>query len=195
MVKSGLSNNVTVSHYRLSTHLVLAFIIVSSLFWIFLNFNNNTEKKFFSVKKNFFSTILILLIFVQIIFGAFVSGLDAGKIYQTWPLMNYNYFPDDYQIKNFFDILNFDNRSWVQFIHRNVAYVIMAYCLLIFIYLLIYNLDEIKYFYLVLFTLLIQIFLGILTLITGLNIYLAGAHQISSLILLFSIIYFHYRIS
>ena len=63
----------------------------------------------------------------QIIFGAFVSGLDAGLIYQTWPKMNLSYFPDDINI-NQNDLINlFNNQSFVQFLHRNIAYVIICY--------------------------------------------------------------------
>ena len=92
MVKSGLIENTTVSHYRLALHLNLAFILFSAIFWYFLNIRNKKNKIFFSLKnENIFSKIFILLIFTQITFGAFTSGLDAGKIYQSWPLMN-NYF-------------------------------------------------------------------------------------------------------
>ena len=93
MVKSGLVNDVTVSHYRLSIHLTTALIIISSIFWLLKNIKSNTNKKFFKISNN--NTpfqFLILLIFVQIIMGAFVSGLDAGKIYQTWPKMGLKFF-------------------------------------------------------------------------------------------------------
>ena len=68
---------------------------------------------------------------MQIIFGAFVSGLDAGKIYQTWPLMNYSYFPSDVSINSVNDLFIFDNHSLVQFYHRNIAYFIIAYIVLL----------------------------------------------------------------
>ena len=61
------------------------------------------------------------MIFIQIILGAFVSGLDAGKIYQTWPLMNNSYFPDDINYNNLKNIIDFSNQSFVQFLHRNIA--------------------------------------------------------------------------
>ena len=122
MVKSGLINNVSVSHYRLSLHLFTAFIIFSSLVWIFMNYHFQKNKIFFQINSNFiFLKILLFLIFLQIIVGAFVSGLDAGKIYQTWPLMNGSYFPNDNFLDNLF---NFKNASFVQFIHRNIAYII-----------------------------------------------------------------------
>ena len=93
MVQSGLVNDVTVSHYRLSSHLTLAFFIISIIFWQILNFRNEKSKPFFNFSiKNTPYIILILLIYLQVILGAFVSGLDAGSIYQTWPLMGNNYF-------------------------------------------------------------------------------------------------------
>ena len=122
MVKSGLIENISVSHYRLSTHLFIAFLILSSLVWILLNSLNKTKKIFFELNFNhIYLKILLFLLFTQIILGAFVSGLDAGKIYQTWPLMNNGYLPDDISGSNFF---NFSEPSFVQFIHRNVAYII-----------------------------------------------------------------------
>ena len=108
MVKSGLVNDITVSHYRLSLHLTTALIIISVLFWLLINLYNNKNKYFFKFSKVYLPyQILLIIIFIQIIFGAFVSGLDAGKIYQTWPLMGSSFFPDDLTLDNiniFFDL-------------------------------------------------------------------------------------------
>ena len=194
MVKSGLVNDVTVSHYRLSVHLSIAFIIISIIFWLIINIKSNTRKKFFNFSKtNIPFLILISLIFLQIILGAFVSGLDAGRIYQTWPLMGYTYVPDDLIIDNFRSFINFNSESLVQFYHRNLAYLICIYILVLTIY--IYKKNYKKLFrplILVISIVLLQIFLGILTLVSGLNIYLASAHQISSVILVFSAINLYY---
>ena len=123
MVKSGLVNDVTVSHYRLSLHLTIAIIIISIIFWLLLNLKNNTKLKFFLVtKSNTPFLLLILFIYFQIILGAFVSGLDAGKIYQTWPLMGYTYLPNDLIFTELKNLINFENHSLIQFYHRNLAY-------------------------------------------------------------------------
>ena len=96
MVKSGLVENTTVSHFRLAVHLNLALILFSAIFWYYLNINSKVNKIFFDFKKrNILPKIFILFIFLQITFGAFTSGLDAGKVYQTWHLMNNYFFPDD----------------------------------------------------------------------------------------------------
>ena len=194
MVTSGLVNDVTVSHYRLSIHLSVAFLIISIIFWLIINIVKKTNKTFFRFsKENFTFLILIFLIFLQIIFGAFVSGLDAGNIYQTWPKMGLTYFPDDVIIKNINNFFNFKNQSLVQFYHRNLAYLITLYILLLSFYL--YK-NKVKDLYnplkLLIFFLFLQILLGIFTLVSGLNIYLASAHQISSVILLFSAINLYY---
>ena len=79
MVKSGLVNDITVSHYRLSIHLSTAILIISSLFWLIRNINFETNKNFLSFLIVIYLSKFLLLIFIQIIIGAFVSGLDAGK--------------------------------------------------------------------------------------------------------------------
>ena len=194
MVKSGLANNVTVDHYRLSLHLSIAVLIISLIFWLIINVVSKTNKKFFKFSNNNVPfLILFFLIFFQIQIGAFVSGLDAGKIYQSWPLMGSHYFPNDLTINNFNNFLELDNRSLVQFYHRNMAYLIILYSLFIWFYIYknrIYNLY--KPLKILLFFLILQIILGILTLVSGLNIYLALMHQITSIILVFSALNIYY---
>ena len=133
---------------------------------------------------------MIYLIFTQIIFGAFVSGLDAGKIYQTWPLMNNSYFPDDSYLIN---VLNFDNQSIVQFIHRNLAYVIFFISLFIGYQIIFKKIIKlIRSYYIFIFFIVLQIVLGIITLLSNVNIYIASMHQISSIFLvIFSLKLYH----
>jgi len=194
MVKSGLVSDVTVSHYRLSIHLTIAFIIISVIFWLLKNVINNQKKKFFIFSKDYFPyQILIILIFLQIIMGAFVSGLNAGLIYQTWPMMEKSYFPDDVILYTYMNLLDFNNHSLVQFYHRNLAYFIVVY--VISLAFIIYKKKKKKLYnalMLLLFVILIQIFLGIITLLSGVNMYLASAHQITGVLLIFSTINLYY---
>ena len=194
MVKSGLVNDVTVSHYRLSLHLTIAIIIISIIFWLILNLRNNTNLKFFLVtKSNAPFLLLILFIYFQIILGAFVSGLDAGKIYQTWPLMGYTYLPNDLIFTDLKNLIDFENHSLIQFYHRNLAYFLSLYILALAFF--VFRFGKIKLYksiFLILFFLLIQIILGILTLLSGLNIYLASGHQITSVLLVFTAINLYY---
>jgi len=191
MVSSGLHTRIDVSHFRLSVHLLMAFLILSLIFW---NFLKTKEIKIFYNKFN--STmplIFIILVFLQIGIGAFVSGMDAGKIYNTWPLMGKTYFPDDNNFVNLFNLAAFSDPSIVQFIHRNLAYIIGIFYLFMFykiykekIYELYKSINYLGFF------ILLQILLGILTLLNGAQIYLAAMHQLSSVFLISSCIYLFY---
>jgi heme a synthase len=195
MVKSGLVNSISVSHYRLSLHLIVAFFIISMLFWLILNVKRKKNNDFFSNKKYcYYFYFLFFLIFTQIIIGAFVSGLDAGKIYQTWPLMGYSYFPDDISVKTIKNLFLFDNHSLVQFYHRNIAYLLSLYILIIGYIIYKNKFTKLNnHFFLVIILLFFQIVLGITTLLSGLNIYLASLHQICGLFLTLSAINLYYN--
>tara|TARA_Y100000590_G_scaffold264299_1_gene296934 strand:+ start:2409 stop:3440 length:1032 start_codon:yes stop_codon:yes gene_type:complete len=188
MVSSGLVDRVDVSHFRLSAHLLIAFLILSLIFWNYLKLKNLIiiNQKL----NNNIPLIFLILIFLQISIGAFVSGMDAGQIYNSWPLMGSSYFPDDNQIINLFDIGAFSDPSLVQFIHRNLAYVILFYYIMILIKIYKHKLNNFYYAVNLLGILLVvQIILGILTLIYGAQITLASMHQISSIFLVTSSVY------
>ena len=191
MVSSGLVDRVDVSHYRLALHLVLAFVILSLIFWNYLKYKGIQLP---SKKINFFFPItLIILLFVQLAIGAFVSGMDAGKIYNTWPLMDSNYFPDDNLIINLFSFSSLSEPSLVQFMHRNLAYLIMGFYIIIF--LEIHRNMLVPYFKIlntIGILLILQILLGILTLLSGAQMFVSSMHQISSIFLISSSIYFLY---
>jgi heme a synthase len=192
MVQSGLTDNVTVSHYRLSIHLFIAFIILSSLFWIYMSHRYKKNKIFFQINSSFiFIKILLFFIFLQIIIGAFVSGLDAGKLYQTWPLMDGTYFPSDNFVKNLF---NFKDPSFVQFLHRNIAYLILILSIYSGFFVYKNKIRELYNSYLIfIFFIGIQILLGILVLFSNVDIYLASLHQISSIFLIVSSLNLYFR--
>ena len=191
MVSSGLVDRVDVSHFRLSMHLLIAFLILSLILWNYLKLKDI----YFPIKKmNFLiPVIFLILMFCQISIGAFVSGMDAGKIYNTWPLMGSSYFPDDNQIINLFDFNVFSDPSLVQFIHRNLAYIILLFYVLILIKVYRKNLTGFYYSINLLgLLLIIQIILGIFTLLFDAQIIIASMHQISSVFLVSSSIYFLY---
>ena len=128
----------------------------------------------------------ISCIVLQIIIGAFVSGLDAGQIYQSWPLMNQSYFPDDSHLIDLFSLKLFNTPSLVQFIHRNMAYLI--FLIFFIIATIIFRNNDFIYMrktiLLVFVSLFLQIVLGILTVLSGAQIILASMHQIGSIILI-----------
>ena len=195
MVVSGLIERVDVSHYRLSAHLFMAFLILSCLIWYYLNLKTKSNKNFLINNSEFKSIkFFIFLIFLQIIFGAFVSGLDAGRIYQSWPLMNGTYFPSDINFSDYREFLNLNDQSVVQFIHRNLAYLI--FIVILFIGYKIRKLEKThlykSYSYLLGF-IFIQIILGVLALVSNLHIVVASLHQISSIFLIIFSLNFYYK--
>ena len=191
MVSSGLVDRVDVSHYRLSLHLVLAFIIISLIFWNYLSLQN-INLSFKKINRQI-PIIFILIIFLQICIGAFVSGMDAGKIYNSWPLMGSGFFPDDNSIKNLFYLSALNDPSMVQFMHRSLAYLIFIFYLFIFVIIYKNRLSGLfKTIMLTGFLLILQIVLGILTLLYSAQIIIASMHQISSILLVSSSIYFLY---
>ena len=191
MVSSGLVNRVDVSHFRLSVHLIIAFLIISLILWNYLNLNIKLSLK--DKIKYVFPFFFLILIFGQIIIGAFVSGMDAGQIYNSWPLMGSSYFPDDNKIVNIFKLTAFSDPSLVQFMHRNLAYLILFFYFVIFIKIYKKKLTNLYLpINIVGIFLIVQILLGILTLIYGAQIVLASMHQISSIFLVTSSVYFLY---
>ena len=191
MVSSGLVDRVDVSHFRLSIHLLIAFLILSLIFWNYLKTKvvNNNRKRI----NLFLPLIFLILVFIQIVVGAFVSGMDAGKIYNSWPLMGNTYFPNDNVFKDLFKLSAFSDPSLVQFMHRNLAYLIMFFYFFIFykiyknkIYDLYKSINILGIF------IILQIILGIYTVIYGAQLYIAAMHQLSSIFLVSSCIYFFY---
>ena len=190
MVSSGLVNRVDVSHFRLSLHLTTAFIILSLILWQILKLRKLNEKQNQFIKYNL-PSIFLFTIFLQIIIGAFVSGMDAGKIYNTWPLMGNNYFPDDNSFFNLFNLDALSDPSLVQFLHRNLAYIILLIFFIILYFVVNYKLLKFYSIIKILGTvLIIQIILGILTILNGAQMIIASMHQISSIALISFSIYF-----
>ena len=186
MVKSGLTERTDVSHYRLALHLTLAFIIFILLLWNYLKYRNHQISIYNKKIPTYLPILFIFCVLVQICIGAFVSGLDAGQIYQSWPLMNHGYFPDDSNLKDLFSMKVFEIPSILQFIHRNIAYLIII--LFSFIATIIYRNKDFIYLrnttLLVFMSLLLQTFLGILTVLSGAQLILASMHQIGSILLI-----------
>ncbi len=190
MVESGLIERVDVSHFRLAAHLSLAFIILSLTFWYLLETIN--IKSFDYKISNLFLTCLLLVIFLQIILGAFLAGLDGGLIFNTWPDMNGKIFPDDSKFADFltYDALN--SPSIIQFVHRKTAYVLTF---LILYFNFIYIKKKLPLTPLIVFdlTILFQIFLGVITLLSGAKILYASLHQIGSIFVVSSFLFIFFK--
>ncbi len=191
MVSSGLIDRIDVSHYRLSLHLITAFIILSIVFWKYLNLTD-IKINHINIQLNPIKFFLLLL-FLQLIIGAFVSGMDAGKIYNTWPLMGSSYFPDDSVINDLFNLTVFDDQSLVQFIHRNLAYlIVIIYFYILYFVLKKRNINLTIPILIIGISLLFQIVLGVLTILSGVKMLYASLHQINSILIILSTLYFLY---
>jgi len=190
MVKSGLINDTDVSHYRLASHLSVALIILSFIFWFILE---NYEVTKFEIKiNNKFLTSFLILIVIQIILGAFLAGLNGGLLYNSWPDMNGNFLPDDVVKKDFFDFGSFDNPSVIQFYHRLTAYILIIF-LFFLNYVFLKQKNKSKSIILFNLAILFQIILGVMTLITGVKIYYASLHQLGSILVLTSFLFIYYK--
>ncbi len=188
MVKSGLSDRVDVSQYRLALHLTMAFIILGLTFYTLVSYlfeNNLINKKSVFIKK-YRNLLIILFLFIcfQIAYGAFVSGTHSGLIYNTWPLYNGNIIPF-MEVSQIMSVINFfENRDYIIFIHRTFALIILL--LLCYLNYLIFINKKFNSYYsiIILFniTFIFQIVLGVS--MTYLNIpwYLALLHQGNSIL-------------
>ncbi|TPP10674.1 COX15/CtaA family protein [Rhizobium glycinendophyticum] len=129
MVSSGLSERVDVSQYRLATHLMMACFIFASCVWIMRSLSPHSEDASPTPKARMVAGILVAMTFLQIYLGALVAGLDAGFSYNTWPLMDGSIVPQGLFVQAPAWINLFENPKTVQFVHRLGAYVLFAIAL------------------------------------------------------------------
>ena len=190
MVSSGLIDNLDVSHYRLALHLGTAFIILSIIFWFILE--NLEIKKFENTVPQLFLTIFLFFIFLQIILGAFLAGLNGGLLFNTWPDMNGSFLPNDIHTKDLFLVESSSNPSIIQFYHRILAYVIIFF-LIILNYLFIKKNLGLRSLLVFNLSVLLQILIGIVTLLSGAKIYYASLHQLGSILVLTSFLFIIYK--
>ena len=188
MVKSGLVGRIDVSQYRLAMHLTMAFIILGITFQTYLDSNMKyiINKKFYYKPGNaFLFLLLFLFIFLQIAYGAFVSGTHSGLLFNTWPMYDGNIFPliENNLLSGFVNF--FETSEYIIFVHRTSALFILL--LVIFINYIIYKKNNaISKSYLLLafnFTLILQILLGVMMTFQNIPWHLALAHQGNSIIL------------
>ncbi len=187
MVKSGLVDNPDVSHYRLAAHLTTAFLTFAYTFWVALDLIFPDKKTVNIPYRNLIRCGLIILI-VQIIYGAFVAGLDAGWIHNHWPMMSEGkfmhetvYLEQTPVYKNFIE-----GKSGVQFVHRILAFIVVGSIILIFVKSkkLILNTYQKTGINGLLIMVGIQFLLGVLTIVLQVPVWLGVAHQVGAFFLL-----------
>ena len=178
MVKSGLNEIPTVSQYRLSIHLSMAFIILGLSFWTAMDLYEGPVKKI-----NLFDKIPIIFISLTIIAGTFVSGMDAGLVYNSFPYMGETIVPIEYGSLGIID--PFENPVSAQFHHRLLATLTLFVIILYFINYTLKN--EINGRIIVLaLAILCQFIIGIFTLLYSVPIVLGVIHQLGGVILFLS---------
>lgn len=193
MVSSGLIKEPRVSHFRLAAHLSTAFFTIAYSVWLALGLiQEKAIRNEFPQKLYKWTIGGLVLLAIQIIFGAFVAGKDAGFIHNYWPNMAPGELisPAIYAMDSFWDnIIN--NPSGIQFMHRNIAYIVVSIVFIIWVKVINSNIEqELKKRYHILLTLVfLQFMLGIITLLYHVPVYLGVLHQLGALLLLLGFIY------
>ncbi|PWR04052.1 heme A synthase [Meridianimarinicoccus roseus] len=200
MVASGLTGSmVDVASYRLATHLGLAFVILGLIAWYTFLLGRSepalmTARRSRDVKLFGMSTGLLHLAFVQILLGALVAGIDAGRSYTDWPLMGGELFPSSAFVieplwRNFFE-----NPGLVQFIHRVTGYVLLAFGVVVWQRgRRSANRGTARAFHLMAAALAAQILLGVVTVYNAAPWHLAIAHQFLAVVLWVAILRARFR--
>lgn len=195
MVKSGLVDRPDVSQYRLAAHLSLAVFIYVLLIWTGLRWRMLSLAATFEPVSGpvRMTWVLLVLVAVQIVIGAFVAGTNAGHQYNTFPLMDGDWLPDGLFVYDPAWLAPFEDRLTIQFLHRIVAYVITLVTL--WVVWRAWLRPSRQMAQLVLATVLLQIVLGVLTLVYVVPVSLGALHQAGALIALTAIVYLLFGIT
>ena len=188
MVKSGLVDRPSVSHFRLASHLVLALIIFSLVLWQYLKERYNGIKITNKLKKPLL--FIVCFSWLQIIFGAFTAGLDGGKYYNTYPKMGSEWLPESAFMFDGGIIGNIiNNPIMIQWIHRWLAVLLIVGCVYLARECMDSNRPSLQYSGLLLVAVLFfQFILGISTLLSNVWIPVAVLHQFGGLLLVSSLV-------
>ena len=196
MVKSGLSKDPNVSHYRLAIHLVTAFGLYCYIFWVALTLiypnRNRNSSELISIHKLGFPLLIITTI--QIVYGAFVAGLKAGLVYNTWPKMGTEWVAESvtYMLGKDGLVSLINNMASIQFVHRIMALAVFFFVAFVYAKARVFDLNiyQRKSIHFLIGMVTLQFALGVFTLIFAVPISLGVLHQIGALALLSGIIYF-----
>jgi cytochrome c oxidase assembly protein subunit 15 len=190
MVASGLTGTMLdVASYRLAVHLGLAFVILGLIAWyVFLLGRSEAElmtaRRGREARLAGLSTGLMHFTFLQILLGALVAGIDAGRAFPTWPLMGDSFFPPyAFDLQPLWRNL-FENAGLVQFVHRMSGYLLFAFGVVVWLRgRRSAHLATRGAFHLVMAMLVVQMALGIAAVLTSAHFHVAITHQIGAVIL------------
>lgn len=180
MVKSGLANDPHVSPYRLTAHLLLAFLAYAISFYYGLKLAQKT----LLISKGFILALTFMIL--TIFYGGLVAGLKAGLLYNTFPLMDGHLFPENPFAQSPWYLNFFENHGTVQFLHRLFAMVTLTILLHI-------SLTSLKNWrrWSLLTSATVQVSLGVFTLVLQVPLELALSHQMMAMILLTTLFLSH----
>ena len=194
MVQSGLTDRVDVSQYRLAMHLGLALIIFCLVFWQALRLLQPAQAIEEPSRQIYFGYFLIFMVFMQSLLGALVAGLNAGKTYTDWPYMDGDLIPSgllDMQpvMDNFFE-----SHLTVQFDHRIGAYLLLILVIIHFWSQFKQNAPTRMTAGLLMFGVIAQAVLGIVTLMQAVPMHMGALHQLGAVFVLALSVYHVYKI-
>ena len=198
MVRSGLIDNPDVSHFRLALHLTFAFITFAYTLWVALDLiYPNKVTPLLPLRK--LARISLVFLLIQIIYGGFVAGLNAGLIHNHWPLMSDGQFLHESVLleKDSWILRLTEGKSGVQFVHRTLAYVVVGLIILLAFKSHKFDLAKdqktgINALVLIVF---LQFGLGVFTLLYSVPLWLGLTHQVMAFFLLTAMTYTLHRLS
>lgn len=176
MVASGLDARTDVSHFRLAAHLLTALVILGGLIWTALDLRalaNNSAAR--PAKLSGYSATIFAVLFIQLLLGAWVAGLNAGYVSNSWPLMNEKLWPDGIEWGQGIGYALSHDPYLIHFLHRWWALAVVGALILMARKIRKNNARLISIS--IHSALGVQILLGIATVMTGMNIVLAVLHQ------------------
>lgn len=186
MVKSGLWQGVAVSHYRLALHLLLALTILAALVWTALDLIGLARNPASRPARLIgFGIVVGAVLYIQLLYGAWVAGMRAGKVTQNWPLMSDSFWPTGVDWSQGAPHAFSSDPYLVHFIHRWWAWVAVAALVVLAIRVKRAGVRPASFAIHLAFG--TQVLLGIATVMTGVNIGLAVAHQAVGALLVASV--------
>ncbi len=187
MVSSGLTLRTDVSHYRLATHLLTALFILAGTVWTALDLDQLRKGNAKPAQLSGFGVSVCAILFVQLLFGAWVAGLNAGYVANTWPLMNGRLVPDGIETAHGWLWALVNDPFLTHFVHRWWAWVVVAALVVLARRV---KASGVRRASIAIHTAFgVQILLGIATVISGVNIILAVLHQAVGALVLVSTIW------
>ena len=204
MVASGLTGDaVYVKPTRLALHFIFALGLLCYCFWFALSLVVNKEERLESKRGKKWNFILLVLLVIQLIYGALMAGSKAANAAPTWPTINGDWVPDTLLHDHPWFINFIDNAIFIHFMHRGLAYLLLALILIWSLELFRMNgsrlFQKIRWYPLSI--VFVQVVLGISTILTsnciipghwGMFEWMAQLHQLTGMLLLLSLIFTYF---